>query len=563
MKFPKQIHLLHYFESDQKLFVADLNQCRLLEINPLIREILRCCYSQTEEQLFSELVPPYTKEQFSEALSALNEMELEGLLFASEEETRYSLLQKERPRFFIPQHRDLWFLDITNLSAGTNISLYHQIVALAKFVDIHLAGTSFQKLSEGIYQVPLTLREVISRPWKFQQYDYDGILLLHCPGRYDYLSLFRSVEVPILMQIHAPRGHGGEAINSILLHYAMMRDYDAFTAPSDYVRKYYGQLVKLSEMFYTLPNGVEHNQFKPMSKKEAKQLVAEMTGRGEILEKPAVGFLSRVLPEKGASVFFKIAQLIPDALFIVTGQNLSKAIQQQHLKNIIYAGFQPREALPVLYNAFDVYCFPTMSGEETFGLTLLEAMACGVPPVVTDFDGLPEVVGDAGIIVPAYNFPDDIASFASIAPVEAMAEKVRWLLEHEQERLSLAEKAHKRALTFSWDKTAKRLLEIHAELKKKQMMIRRGEITVRFTPKLDWLSGDLFAQSLVINHNSRMESPLMFFHYPQTIPEGIAISLLHQHSMREVEAVLKFLLDDDQKVEKTLKKVTGFLEQIA
>ncbi len=562
MKFPQQTHLLHYFESDQKLFVADLNQCRLLEITSLVREILTRCSRQTEAQLFQELVPPYTGEQFSEALSALSEMETEGLLFASsEEEAKYPLFRKERPRFFIPQSRDLWFLDITNLSAGTNIALYHQILALTKYVDIHIAGTSFQKLSEGIYQVPLTLQEVIARPWKFQQYDYDGILALHLPGQYDCLPLFRNVEVPILMYIYAPRGHGGEAINSILLHYAMMRDYDAFTVASDYVRAYYGQFVQQTDLFYTLPLGVDHTQFKPMPKGEAKQIVSEMTGRREILEKPTVGFLSRIQPEKGASVFFKIAQLIPDALFIVTGRHLGQYAQRLQSNNVIYAGFQPREKLPVLYNSFDVYCFPTMSGEETFGLTLLEAMACGVPPVVTDFDGLPEVVGDAGIIVPAFNFPDDIGSFASIAPVEAMAEKVRWLLKHEQERLALAKKARERALTFSWDKTAQRLLEIHAELKKKQLLRRRGKMTVRFTPKLDWLNGDLAAQSLVMNQ--QMETPLMLSCYPQTIPEGIAISLMHQHSTREIEAVLKFLTDDDLQVEQTLKRVTGLLEQIA
>ena len=58
----------------------------------------------------------------------------------------------------------------------------------------------------------------------------------------------------------------------------------------------------------------------------------------------------------------------------------------------------------MVYNAFDVYCFLSMSGEETFGLTVLEAMACGVPPIVPNFDGVPSVVGDAGLIADAENF---------------------------------------------------------------------------------------------------------------------------------------------------------------
>ena len=55
---------------------------------------------------------------------------------------------------------------------------------------------------------------------------YFGILTLHLDHETWLLPLYQHVELPpILVQCHAPRGHGGEAINSILRHYAAMRDF--------------------------------------------------------------------------------------------------------------------------------------------------------------------------------------------------------------------------------------------------------------------------------------------------------------------------------------------------
>ena len=56
-------------------------------------------------------------------------------------------------------------------------------------------------------------------------------------------------------------GHGGQAINSMLRHYAAMRDCDGFTAPSDYVRDFYADYVWDPSFFNTLPNGVDSKLF--------------------------------------------------------------------------------------------------------------------------------------------------------------------------------------------------------------------------------------------------------------------------------------------------------------
>ena len=111
---------------------------------------------------------------------------------------------------------------------------------------------------------------------------------------------------PILVQTsRTPGGMAGQAINSMLRHYAAMRACDGFTAPSDYVREFYAEFVWDPSFFNTLPNGVDATLFKPMEKMVAKREIAEAVGDDRIERVPTVGYLSRVQSEKGASVYVK------------------------------------------------------------------------------------------------------------------------------------------------------------------------------------------------------------------------------------------------------------------
>ena len=120
-----------------------------------------------------------------------------------------------------------------------------------------------------------------------------------------------------------------------------------------------------------------------------------------------------------------VAHQFPQALFLAAGRRVSGYIPGTTPPNLVFIEFQPREKLPIFYNTFDIYCFPTLSGEETFGLTLLEAMACGVPAVIPNWDGMPFVMGDAGIKVEAKTFPNDIGSFDAGVSPEALARGIR------------------------------------------------------------------------------------------------------------------------------------------
>lgn len=88
-------------------------------------------------------------------------------------------------------------------------------------------------------------------------------------------------------------------------------------------------------------------------------------------------------------------------------ENIFTTISKLNIFNeVILTGFVPDTDLPLIYQAADVFVFPSLY--EGFGYPPLEAMACGTPVVVSGISSLPEIVGDAGLFVDPLN-PEDIA----------------------------------------------------------------------------------------------------------------------------------------------------------
>ena len=455
--------------------------------------------------------------------------------------------------------------DIANTSAGTHIALAYTVQALKNHAVIYFAGTQNRKLSNNLYEVDLSVRDVVHAPEKIAV-QYDGILTIHSDRKTDtLLPLFQCTELPpILMQVHCVGGHGGTNVRSVILHYAALRDYDAFTAPTDSVGEFYSQFVWDKSVFNTVPNGVDSDLFRPMDKQQAKQEVAELVGDTRIETMPTVGYLSRLQAEKGASIYLQLAELNPHILFLQAGWNEGRYAHRTMPENLVYVGFHPREKLPLIYNAFDVYCFPSVSGEETFGLTVLEAMACGVPPVISDFDGVPSVVGDAGMIVPALHFEQDIATVSSYASPFDYSEKVNLLLNSAKLQQDYAQKALSRAQTFTWEKTAQRILALFEELNKKKKLFCENRLDVLFASYWNWHRRQIEQKSVVLNLNKRYETPLNpFGTFNQPTEDGLVISLLKEHTCREIEAILCELVEDENAAKAILARCHGFIQATA
>jgi glycosyltransferase involved in cell wall biosynthesis len=101
------------------------------------------------------------------------------------------------------------------------------------------------------------------------------------------------------------------------------------------------------------------------------------------------------------------------------------------------------------YNAAEALILPSLN--EGFGLPTLEAMACGTPVIASNVAALPEVVGDAGLLVNPWD-------------VEALAQAIGRLLVDHDLRHDLREKGLKRAQCFSWAKTAEQTLKVYREV---------------------------------------------------------------------------------------------------
>lgn len=106
---------------------------------------------------------------------------------------------------------------------------------------------------------------------------------------------------------------------------------------------------------------------------------------------------------------------------------------------VTFIGFPDNEELSAFYRGALALLFPSLY--EGFGLPPVEAMACGVPVLTSNVCSLPEIVGDAGIIVN----PTDI---------EAIADGIRRLAESSSLVAELQQKGIDRARRFSWEKTA-------------------------------------------------------------------------------------------------------------
>lgn len=113
--------------------------------------------------------------------------------------------------------------------------------------------------------------------------------------------------------------------------------------------------------------------------------------------------------------------------------------QSGYSDDVILAGFQPDDDLPLYYNAADVFVFP--SRYEGFGLPLVEAMSCGTPVISSSSSCLPEVAGDGALLAD----PDDVDGFAA---------HLETVLGDQHTADALRERGRQRAKDFSWDRTA-------------------------------------------------------------------------------------------------------------
>jgi glycosyltransferase involved in cell wall biosynthesis len=114
-----------------------------------------------------------------------------------------------------------------------------------------------------------------------------------------------------------------------------------------------------------------------------------------------------------------------------------------------FFGYVPFETLRIFYSSAAAFVFPSLY--EGFGMPPLEAMASGTPVVCSGLSSLPEVVGEAAILVNPENVFD-------------IARGVRQALLEEDTRKAMIEKGLAQVRQFQWQRTARSVLEVYAEV---------------------------------------------------------------------------------------------------
>jgi len=151
--------------------------------------------------------------------------------------------------------------------------------------------------------------------------------------------------------------------------------------------------------------------------------------------------------------FQELSPAHPELKLVLAGgegwgaEELLRTVRESPFRDRIkLLGRVPSKDLPFLYAGADIFAFPSLY--EGFGLPVLEAMAAGVPVLTSTTSSLPEVAGDAALLVD----PES---------VDSIREGLRTLLEDEALRATLIERGRKHERTFTWRRTAEETLAVY------------------------------------------------------------------------------------------------------
>lgn len=208
-----------------------------------------------------------------------------------------------------------------------------------------------------------------------------------------------------------------------------------------------------AERVVTVPNGVSE-QFAPAE----PRAVAEFRARAGLPER-FILFLGTLEPRKnivGLLEAYRVARKEAPALLpklIVAGgkgwyyDTIFARVAELGLTDaVIFPGFVSAKELPWWYRAAEVFVYPSQF--EGFGLPVLEAMACGTPVITSNTSALPEVAGDAALLVP----PDDAPALAN-ALLRVLADPMR--------RAQMRDAGFRQAAQFSWTRTVTETVAVY------------------------------------------------------------------------------------------------------
>lgn len=209
----------------------------------------------------------------------------------------------------------------------------------------------------------------------------------------------------------------------------------------------------------TIPYGIAPH-FQPLTDANMRDAFCQQHN----LPRPFILYVGNLEPRKNLPMLVRaFARLVraglPHALVLAGSRGwkdteIFATIQELDLTTrVFFPGYISQSDLPTLYSAADLFVYPSLY--EGFGLPVLEAMACGVPVITSNISSMPEVIGDAGVLI-------------ELNDVDTLAAALQRVLTDRPLRATLAAKGLARARAFSWEHTAQATLSIYARVAQTQ-----------------------------------------------------------------------------------------------
>ncbi len=232
------------------------------------------------------------------------------------------------------------------------------------------------------------------------------------------------------------------------------RKTDHIIAVSEATKQDSIKMLGVPEKKITVIHEAANPIYRPLPLDEARQQVKAKYK----LDQDFILFVSTIEPRKNLPGLLQAYRQLRDKykrneLLVLAGskgwlwEEVYETVSNLNLeKHVIFLGRVPLADLVYLYNAARVLVHPSFY--EGFGLTPLEAMTCGTPAIVSNTSALPEVVGDAAVMIN----PHDL---------DGLTVAMWRVLTEENLRQDLIQKGLKRAAGFSWKKAAKQTLEVY------------------------------------------------------------------------------------------------------
>ncbi len=330
----------------------------------------------------------------------------------------------------------------------------------------HLSGKTDPKFIgfKALQKIPITIQEYALYPIKIRK-----------ERRKDSVSCFISQDTAYLLNllsfnrsvvicydlIHYLRPEYSFIIkNKIKISIAGMKRADRIITISNHVKKQIAEYLNYPEERIDVAYpGVDFEKFKPFT---PSSNFLEKYGIGNI-DPNIILYVGSEHPRMNLNTLIKALYFVkkkcPDIKFLKVGRPQFQGAREKFLalikslgleRNVIFIDYVEEEHLPAIYNAASLLVYPVL--EAGFGLPPLEAMACGTPVITSNTASLPEVVGDAGIMVNPYD-------------TDKLSEMILKVLTDNSLQKKLSEKGLNRARQFTWENTAKTIFKTFEKLR--------------------------------------------------------------------------------------------------